>query len=129
MSYEKKSIEQPVVTVDDFYGEEKALVVHSHINEKGKMILNREEASLLLVELHKFIKSEESRPDVDETDHEDWANVSYRMNNEGFDYCWRSYSEFLEIKDPYFHALRKNYIKAATDLESYVDQKNEETNG
>lgn len=50
-------IEQPVVTIDDFYCDEKVLVVHSHINLKGKMILNKDEAALLLIELYKFIKS------------------------------------------------------------------------
>lgn len=50
-------IEAPVVTVDDFYNDEKVIVIHSHINTKGKMILNKEESSLLLVELYKFINS------------------------------------------------------------------------
>ena len=48
-------IEAPVVTVDEFYNDEKTLIVHSHINTKGKMILNKQEASLLLIELCKFI--------------------------------------------------------------------------
>jgi hypothetical protein len=48
-------IEVPVVTVDEFYNDEKTLIVHSHINTKGKMILNKQEASLLLIELCKFI--------------------------------------------------------------------------
>lgn len=55
MSYQTKIIEQPIVTIDDFYNDEKVLVIHSNINIKGKMILNREEASLLLLELYKFI--------------------------------------------------------------------------
>jgi hypothetical protein len=56
--YQPKMIEAPVVTVDDFYGynDNDRLVIHSHINEKGKMILNKEEACLLLVELYRFIK-------------------------------------------------------------------------
>ena len=57
MSKEKKIIEAPVVTVDDFYNDEKTLIIHSYINLKGKMVLNKEEASLLLVELHKFVNS------------------------------------------------------------------------
>lgn len=57
MYQEKNIIEAPVVTVDDFYNDEKTLVIHSHINMKGKMILNKEEASLLLVELFNFINS------------------------------------------------------------------------
>lgn len=57
MSKEKKIIEAPVVTVDDFYNDEKTLIIHSYINLKGKMVLNKEEASLLLIELHKFVNS------------------------------------------------------------------------
>jgi hypothetical protein len=54
---ETKMVERPVVTIDDFYNDENVLVVHSHINSKGKMILNKVEASLLLLELYKFINS------------------------------------------------------------------------
>jgi hypothetical protein len=59
MSYEteNKIIEAPVVTIDDFYNEEKTLIIHNYINMKGKMVLNKEEASLLLIELYKFVKS------------------------------------------------------------------------
>lgn len=59
MSYktENKLIEAPVVTIDDFYNEEKTLIVHNYINMKGKMVLNKEEASLLLIELYKFVNS------------------------------------------------------------------------
>lgn len=59
MSYdtEQKIIEAPIVTVDDFHNNEKTLIIHSHINQKGKMILNKEEAMLLYAELHKFINN------------------------------------------------------------------------
>jgi len=59
MSYEteNKIIEAPVVTIDDFYNEEKTLIVHNYINMKGKMVLNKDDASLLLIELYKFINS------------------------------------------------------------------------
>jgi len=59
MSYEKenKIIEAPVVTVDDFYNDEKTLIIHNYINMKGKMVLNKQEASLLLIELYKFVNS------------------------------------------------------------------------
>ena len=49
-------IEAPVVTVDDYDEYNDRIIIHSHINEKGKMILNKEEACLLLVELYRFIK-------------------------------------------------------------------------
>ena len=56
MSYETDFTEQPVVSVDNFTNDEKVLIIHSHINQKGKMILKKEEALLLLVELYKFVK-------------------------------------------------------------------------
>jgi hypothetical protein len=49
---EKKFIEVPVVTID-----EKTLVIHNYINIRGKMVLNKEEASLLLLELYKFVNA------------------------------------------------------------------------
>ena len=59
MSYEteNKIIEAPSITVDNFYNEEKTLIVHNYINMEGKMVLNKEEASLLLLELYKFVNS------------------------------------------------------------------------
>jgi hypothetical protein len=58
MSYRvEDSIEAPVVTIDEFYNDEKTLIVHSYINRAGKMILNKQQASLLLIELYKFINS------------------------------------------------------------------------
>ena len=50
MSYEteNKIIEAPVVTIDDFYNEEKTLIVHNYINMKGKMVLNKDDASLFV---------------------------------------------------------------------------------
>ena len=53
---EQKIIETPVVTVDN-QGQEKVLTIHNLINTKGKMVLNKSEAGLLYVELHKFINS------------------------------------------------------------------------
>lgn len=57
MSYEPKYIEQPVVSVHNSSEEGHMLVIHSHINQKGKMILSKDEASLLLLELYKFIQN------------------------------------------------------------------------
>lgn len=59
MSYEteNKIVERQFVTIDDFYNEEKTMIVHNYINMKGKMVLNKEDVSLLLVELYKFIIS------------------------------------------------------------------------
>lgn len=57
MSYEPKYIEQPVVSVHDSGEQGPMLVIHSYINQKGKMILSKDEASLLFLELYKFIQN------------------------------------------------------------------------
>ena len=54
---ENKIIEAPVITIDDFYNDKKTLIIHNYINNKGKMVLNKQEASLLLIELYKFVNS------------------------------------------------------------------------
>jgi hypothetical protein len=56
MSYTTDFIEQPVVSIGNSINGEKTLIIHSHINQKGKMILNKDEALLLIVELYKFVK-------------------------------------------------------------------------
>jgi len=43
------------------------------------------------------------------------------MDQEGFDYCFRNYSDFDEVKDTEFHKLREAYIAAANALEEYVN--------
>lgn len=58
---------------------------------------------------------------------ENWEMVSYRMRAEGFHYCFESYSNFDEISDEKFHALRKEYLRISKELEDYVNSKaNEE---
>lgn len=47
--------------------------------------------------------------------------LQYRMENEGFDYCFRCYSRFDEIDDEKFHKLRKQYCEIADELEEYVN--------
>ncbi len=57
------------------------------------------------------------------------SSVKQRVNNEGFDYCFRHYSNFKEIQDDEFHKLRKAYIEAANALEKYIDENsNDEEN-
>lgn len=46
----KKTIEHPIITIDH-----NNITIHSHINNIGKMVLNKEEAALLYIELHKII--------------------------------------------------------------------------
>jgi hypothetical protein len=57
LKLKERIIEYPVVTIDNFYNEEKTITIHTNINLKGKMVLNKTEALLLLIELNKFVKS------------------------------------------------------------------------
>lgn len=52
-----------------------------------------------------------------------FESVHYRMNEEGFDYCFDGYSNWTEIKDELFHKLRKNYLESAEQLRNYIDSK------
>jgi hypothetical protein len=55
-----------------------------------------------------------------------FEHVKYRMEEEGFHYCFFHYSRWNEIKDEKFHHLREAYLKAANELEEYVNKKSEE---
>jgi hypothetical protein len=57
---------------------------------------------------------------------EQWEKVAYRMDAEGFHYCFEKYSSFPEIKDAEFHSLRLSYLRAAKLLEEYVLTKSDE---
>ena len=46
--------------------------------------------------------------------------------DEGFDYCFRFYSNFSDIKDEKFQKLREKYEKIANELEQYVNSKIED---
>lgn len=63
---------------------------------------------------------------MNNTEKEEFQHVQYRMDAEGFHYCFESYSHFDEIKDERFHELRLAYLKAAKELEDYVNQKAED---
>jgi len=54
--------------------------------------------------------------------------VRYRMENEGFHYCFKHYSSFKEVQDEKFHELRRKYLEVSEDLETYVHNKIEELN-
>jgi hypothetical protein len=54
---------------------------------------------------------------------ENFEMVRYRMDAEGFDYCFKHYSSFEEVEDEKFHSLRESYIKISEELEEYVKSK------
>ena len=57
---------------------------------------------------------------------ENWERVQYRMYEEGFDYCFESYSRWDEIKDEEFHRLRLVFLQSMEDLRNYIDKKVDE---
>jgi rubrerythrin len=52
-------------------------------------------------------------------DIDDAISLQNTCESEGFDYAFRFYSSFKEIKDKKFHSLRKAYVKAAQALSDY----------
>jgi len=54
---------------------------------------------------------------------ENWQSVQYRMDEEGFDYCFESYSNWDEIKDEEFHRLRLGFLQYMKELREYIDKK------
>lgn len=50
----------------------------------------------------------------------DRDDVLARIDAEGFDYCFCSYSDFPDVKDKEFHKLRAGYVKAAEALKEYL---------
>lgn len=53
---------------------------------------------------------------------EDFRYVQCKISDEGFHYCFESYSNFEDIKDEKFHQLRLAYLKSAKELENYIDK-------
>jgi hypothetical protein len=54
---------------------------------------------------------------------EKFEMVRYRMENEGFHYCFKHYSSFKEVQDEKFHELRRKYLEISQELEEYVHSK------
>lgn len=51
----------------------------------------------------------------------DRETVQTTVESEGFDYTFRKYTSFKEIKDEEFHRLRTAYIEAAKALAEYCE--------
>ncbi len=47
------------------------------------------------------------------------------IGSEGFDYSFRDYSSFDEVKDKEFHKLRNAYKNAANKLENFLREQAE----
>ena len=58
-----------------------------------------------------------------EEEFENWQSVSYRMDNEGIDYCFEHYSCFEEIEDEEFHKLRLEFLESMKKIREYVKDK------
>ena len=54
---------------------------------------------------------------------EDWERLQYRMDDEGFAYCFDVYSHWKEIEDEEFHRLRTEFIKSMRELRDYINNK------
>jgi len=64
---------------------------------------------------------------MNEEEKENWEALNYRIDAEGFDYCFEDYSNWKEIKDEEFHKLRNDYLNSMKKLREYVEKKYEES--
>ena len=58
-----------------------------------------------------------------ETDLDNFKNVEYRMDNEGIEYCFKSYSSWEEIEDEEFHKLRLELLESMKKIRTFVENK------
>ena len=65
----------------------------------------------------------EKHIDGNETPLKEWQLLKYRMDEEGFAYCFDGYSNWEEIKNQQFHTLRKKFIKSMKKLKNYINNK------
>ena len=56
----------------------------------------------------------------------DQKRLKYRMEEEGFFYCFDGYSNWDEIKDEKFHELRLKFLEDAKILRKYINNKCED---
>jgi hypothetical protein len=70
-----------------------------------------------------IIKIINKNMDMTEEEFENWQSVSYRMDNEGIDYCFEHYSSFEEIEDEEFHKLRLEFLESMKKIREYVKDK------
>lgn len=61
-----------------------------------------------------------------EEEKDNWKSVYFRKSDEGFEYCFVSYSEWEEIEDSKFHELRTTFLKAMEDFDKYIELKYKE---
>jgi hypothetical protein len=60
---------------------------------------------------------------MSEEELENWENVQYRIDEEGFEYCFKHYSSWEEIKDEKFHQMTLEVLKQMEELINYIDLK------
>ena len=65
---------------------------------------------------------------------DNWELLNFKMDSEGFDYCFRKYSSGsetekmrkIDIKDETLHQLIDQYVEMAEKLENYINKKFQE---
>ena len=52
---------------------------------------------------------------------EDKEYIVSIINDEGLEYTFESYSDFVEIQDRQFHKLRKEYLDVVRKIKEYLE--------
>ena len=54
---------------------------------------------------------------------EEWLEIlHHKIQNEGFDYCFRHYSSWEEIQNEEFQKLRKEYVETSQKFENFINK-------
>jgi len=53
---------------------------------------------------------------------EETQRLLYKIDSEGFDYCFTNYSSWNEIDDEKFQKTLSKYVKAQSNLAAYIEE-------
>jgi hypothetical protein len=91
------------------------LAIFTYFDHCARYVQTKDSMNSYLEQVDEFNKIEE--------DLENFRAVHYRMDNEGMDYCFESYSSWNEIEDEEFHKLRQEFLDSMKKIREYVDNK------
>jgi hypothetical protein len=82
--------------------------------------VGKEEAEFVTFGLE---ENDHDEADEDYPGDSELQRVRHKIEEEGFDYCFRQYSSFQDVDDQRFQLLRWKYVTAANELETYINER------
>ena len=95
--------------MEDTFDDKKAWAIPFSENDYYQTMINNEEFEMNGEFTHSMLAEKVQEFDIEK---------------EGFDYAFRAYSNYPEVKNKKFQELRKEYLKSADKLEKYLTNNN-----